>query len=33
MNNPFNPSFGRIPAVFLHRGQLIDDVVKHQKDK
>ena len=27
MNNPFNPSFGRIPAVFLHRGQLIDDVV------
>src|SRR5699024_7659688 len=27
MNKPFNHSFGRIPAVFLHRGQLIDDVV------
>lgn len=26
MNNPFNPSFGRIPEIFLNRGQLIDNV-------
>ncbi|QNQ81136.1 ATP-binding protein [Lactobacillus sp. PV034] len=26
MNNPFNPSFGRIPEIFLNRGQLIDEV-------
>ncbi|WP_265486486.1 hypothetical protein [Lactobacillus sp. PV012] len=26
MNNPFNPSFGRIPETFLNRGQLIDNV-------
>lgn len=28
MNNPFNPSFGRIPTIFLNRGQLIDEVVE-----
>lgn len=28
MNNPFNPSFGRIPAIFLNRGQLINEVVE-----
>lgn len=27
MNNPFNPSFGRIPEIFLNRGQLVEDVV------
>lgn len=26
MNNPFNPSFGRIPEISLNRGQLIDNV-------
>lgn len=26
MNNPFNPSFGRIPEIFLNRGQLIENV-------
>lgn len=26
MNNPFNPSFGRIPEIFLNRGQLINNV-------
>ena len=28
MNNPFNPSFGRVPAVFLNRGQLINNVIQ-----
>ena len=28
MNNPFNPSFGRIPSIFLNRGQLVDNVVQ-----
>lgn len=28
MNNPFNPSFGRIPEVFLKRGQLVDNVTE-----
>ncbi|CCI81653.1 P-loop NTPase fold protein [Lactobacillus hominis] len=28
MNNPFNPSFGRIPKIFLNRGELIDNVVE-----
>lgn len=28
MNNPFNPSFGRIPSIFLNRWELIDDVVQ-----
>lgn len=27
MNNPFNPSFGRVPSIFLNRGQLINDVL------
>lgn len=27
MNNPFNPSFGRIPEILLNRGQLIDEVI------
>lgn len=26
MDNPFNPSFGRIPAVYLQRKKLIADV-------
>lgn len=26
MNNPFNPSFGRIPEILLNRGQLIDEI-------
>lgn len=28
MNNPFNPSFGRVPEIFLNRGQLIDNVTE-----
>lgn len=28
MRNPFNPSFGRIPEIFLNRGQLIDDITE-----
>ncbi|AEG41300.1 ATP-binding protein [Lactobacillus kefiranofaciens] len=28
MNNPFNPSFRRIPTIFLNRGQLINEVVE-----
>ena len=32
MNNPFNPSFGRVPPVFIDREVLIDEVIEGLKN-